>query len=279
MKFVESIKELRAICQQKPSTIYSKNKTYEFFLIRLYRVFSIYFTKLGIIFHLSGNQMTFISIVVTLLGGVLFSFPHPYYWLLGSLMFIFFCILDCSDGELARYNKELSPFGRYFDLFAHGIQSSALFMGVSFGLYAFFSEPLILLLGFIVVISSLLRATSTALRYSHIVDYIRMTGDDSLLSSTPIETKRDTKTVRVYQAKKFLLTFFSVPYQIIIVSILDIFTTPIVISFSSFVIPLNWRMAWLLFFVISTPILLILDVRNTLRLSGKVNKELLAANK
>jgi phosphatidylglycerophosphate synthase len=75
------------------------------------------------LFKLSPNKISIFSMVVVSIGFCIVSFSdQKFYALIGSLFFILFMILDCSDGSLARtllYKHRLeNPLGEFFDAFA-----------------------------------------------------------------------------------------------------------------------------------------------------------------
>lgn len=65
------------------------------------------------------NKITLYMIYSGILGGILFSLPNVYLKLLGALFIHLWFILDCSDGEVARFTRTFSKCGREIDLIAH----------------------------------------------------------------------------------------------------------------------------------------------------------------
>lgn len=65
------------------------------------------------------NTITLYMIYSGILGGILFSLPNLYLKLLGAVFIHLWYILDCSDGEVARYTKTFSKCGREIDFIAH----------------------------------------------------------------------------------------------------------------------------------------------------------------
>jgi len=110
---MESIKELREICQTgRESQIYQMN----WFDKNVSRRISIYITKLCLKLGISANQVTLIDFLMVVAAGVFLTFANPVYWLIGIFFFFLYLVIDCSDGEVARYNvakgkKSKSPFG------------------------------------------------------------------------------------------------------------------------------------------------------------------------
>jgi len=106
MRKVEPISELRKICAKEEEMIYHK--------------ISIYFTKLFLKADLTANQVTALAYATTLLAGFLWLYPTYLNLVLGALLCQLAAILDCSDGQVARYRmRKLSlpqdPLGFYLE--------------------------------------------------------------------------------------------------------------------------------------------------------------------
>jgi phosphatidylglycerophosphate synthase len=142
-----SVAELRAAAQ--PPSIFARNSG-EHWAGRLYvRKVSIHLTRALLNTPVTPNAMTVLMIVVGLgaaallaIGGVL---PAA-----GAVVLIQLQILlDCSDGELARWRRQFSPAGVYLDRLAHHVTETALPIGLGIGV----DEPV---LGLIAAVLSLL---------------------------------------------------------------------------------------------------------------------------
>jgi phosphatidylglycerophosphate synthase len=145
----ESIKELREICQRsRDDNLFQSD-----WLDRnLLRHVSIYLTWLFLKVGLSPNKITLLSILPALGAGALFTLPDPKYWLIAWALFFFCEILDCCDGELARYQKSSSLTGEYDDLMAGVYFIRPLLYGcMSFGIYNVLDSITIFVFVFILV--------------------------------------------------------------------------------------------------------------------------------
>ncbi len=86
------------------------------------------------------NQLTFVTLLLALVGSVLLAFPEWVGW--GAGLFILARFLDHFDGELARQSGKASELGYYLDYISGGLSYGALFlcMGLGFvgtmGVYA-----------------------------------------------------------------------------------------------------------------------------------------------
>ena len=212
MKKIESIKELRKICQPE----YKQVKVNPFYRIyrRFFRIFSIYITRFLIYLHVSANLVSILGLILGIFGGVYFYLGK---FLLGSIIMQLWFFMDTLDGELARYyykkgkkNNYLVK-GEFLDLNSHHLVHSLTFIGLSFGLYNLSNNLWMIYLG----ISSLF-----ALLLNELIDLNRI----KVLYSQKITYKRiNLKDYKKNIFKKILLiyTFPSIINIIFIASLFD----------------------------------------------------------
>jgi phosphatidylglycerophosphate synthase len=81
---------------------------------------------------LSANQYTGLMIVAGMASGAALLVPGLAGALLGAMLMQIYLLLDCVDGELARYRKQTSITGVYLDRVGHYLSEAALLVG--FGL-------------------------------------------------------------------------------------------------------------------------------------------------
>lgn len=81
------------------------------------------------------NQITLFNATIGLIGA--FFLSRPGYWppVIGSLLFLFFAVMDGVDGEVSRLRLQDSQFGYYLDMITDNIVNVAIFVGIAFGLY------------------------------------------------------------------------------------------------------------------------------------------------
>jgi phosphatidylglycerophosphate synthase len=119
-----TVAELRAATQ--PASIFERNSG-EHWAGRLYiRRFSPYLTRLLLRTPITPNGVTWLMIPAGLAAAGLLTLPGlaP---AVGALLLIQLQILlDCSDGELARWKQAFSPTGVYLDRLAHYVTETAL---------------------------------------------------------------------------------------------------------------------------------------------------------
>lgn len=101
---MESIKELRKICQNRG---YQEHPT-----LRFYRLFSIYVTKIFLILKVRPEFIVVLSFLSGIIGGYFYLASH---FILGSIFFVISIFLDQVDGEVARGRKLVTTFGGWLD--------------------------------------------------------------------------------------------------------------------------------------------------------------------
>lgn len=103
---------------------------------RLYmRSISPYFSWLFLRLGLSPNQLTYLMVLCGVLAGVAVSLPMAGAAglagaLAGALLVQTYLLLDCSDGEVARFTGRTSVAGVYLDRIGHYFSEVALLVGL-----------------------------------------------------------------------------------------------------------------------------------------------------
>jgi phosphatidylglycerophosphate synthase len=119
-----SIAELRA--ETQPDWLLARPGA-EHWAGRLYmRRLSPYLTRLVLRTPLSANGVTALMIPAGLLGALSFTFAGVWPALLGVLLIQLQLLLDCSDGEVARWRTQFSAVGVYLDQLAHYSTEAAI---------------------------------------------------------------------------------------------------------------------------------------------------------
>ena len=77
----------------------------------------------------SANQVTVVSLALTLLAPILLAMPAPALALTGALALVVHYFLDKVDGEVARYRKVYSLAGVYMDELSHTFAYAGIFAG------------------------------------------------------------------------------------------------------------------------------------------------------
>ena len=119
-----SIAELRAATQ--PASIFARNSG-EHWAGRLYvRRFSPYATRLLLRLGLSPNAVTWLMIAAGVVAAGLLTLPGIVPAIGAVLVIQLQILLDCSDGEMARWTGRSSVAGVYLDRLGHYVTETAL---------------------------------------------------------------------------------------------------------------------------------------------------------
>ena len=119
-----TIAELRAATQ--PAAIFARNSG-EHWAGRLYmRRFSPYLTRLLVPTRLTPNAVTWLMIATGFAAAGLLTLPGLLPAIGAVVLIQLQLLLDCSDGELARWRMISSPAGIYLDRMAHNLTEGAL---------------------------------------------------------------------------------------------------------------------------------------------------------
>ncbi|AAZ56565.1 putative transferase [Thermobifida fusca YX] len=87
---------------------------------------STFFVRLGV----PPNPITYLMVVCGVLAGVVVAFGGLWSALLAALLIQVYLLLDCSDGEVARFTGRTSVTGVYLDRIGHYFAEVALLVGV-----------------------------------------------------------------------------------------------------------------------------------------------------
>jgi hypothetical protein len=99
------------------------------------RYISIFFTWLFVRTPITANQVTIIQIFLGISGAVLLGFGKIPHLLAGVIFLQWGYILDCTDGEVARWKQQQSINGVFLDLIGHVIVIPAYMFGLGFGVW------------------------------------------------------------------------------------------------------------------------------------------------
>jgi phosphatidylglycerophosphate synthase len=79
--------------------------------------------------RISPNQLTHLMVLAGVLAGAALLIPGIGGALLGALLIQLYLLLDCVDGEVARWRKQTSITGVYLDRVGHYLSEAALLVG------------------------------------------------------------------------------------------------------------------------------------------------------
>ena len=104
-----------------------------FFSVFVLRKFSKLFTWAAVRLRITPNQITLISFAIGLLSA--YEFSRGDFWSIftGALLLQLSIIVDCVDGELARYTRRFSQLGAWLDAITDRIKEYLVFFGLAYG--------------------------------------------------------------------------------------------------------------------------------------------------
>ena len=239
---VEPISELKKICIEgkydaaHPQTWIAKHIT---------RRISIHFTRLYLILGLSANQATLTSLLLGIASGVFFTNSQPLYWFIGLVVLYLSFLFDNVDGEIARYKKQSSSEGRYFDVMVTYFLLPYILACMSFGLYSIIQGLEVFVAGFLAIIG-----ISLIFIHKPIIQSIRYEQKLPYVVPKVVGGKRYSIINQAYKLAKAMLIIPSFKFipQFLLATILDCFIEPFYIT--SFMV--NARFLYLIIFAVGT---------------------------
>jgi phosphatidylglycerophosphate synthase len=99
------------------------------------RPLSIPVTWFALRLRLQANTVSYLSVVFSIAGGVLFALPGFWRPLWGAILLNVFSVFDCVDGNIARVTKTAGPWGGWADAVMGFVAYTAVFFAT--GVYIF----------------------------------------------------------------------------------------------------------------------------------------------
>jgi phosphatidylglycerophosphate synthase len=119
-----TVAELRAVCQ--PEAVMGR-QTAEHWTGRLYmRRFSIHLTRLLLRTPITANGVTWLMVLAGTASGAALLIPGVVGGALAMLLAQLQMLLDCCDGEVARWRRQFSPAGIFLDKVGHYLAESSI---------------------------------------------------------------------------------------------------------------------------------------------------------
>jgi len=116
----------------------------ELFDLYFYRPLAFLLVKAIYSTSITPNQLTVISMIFGVLGGICYSFGTHKAFMFGAVLYLLYNVVDCSDGQLARLKKNGTTIGRILDGVADYVVSVALYFGIGFGYANNSSNPFLM---------------------------------------------------------------------------------------------------------------------------------------
>lgn len=105
----------------------------ELFDLIFYRPLAFLFVKSVYKTKITPNQVTWLALLVGVIGALYFMKGTAEAFFLGAILLIIYDVLDCSDGQLARLNHNGTLTGRIVDGFADYIVTITAYIGIGIG--------------------------------------------------------------------------------------------------------------------------------------------------
>lgn len=128
-----------------------------FFLRRVSKILTWAAVKMGA----TPNQVTIASFVIGLYAAFLFAQGDTWSLIGGAILLQFSIIVDCVDGEIARYTRKFSELGAWLDAITDRVKEYAVFLGLAYGAFVHNGQNLW-------VLAAVLMAIQT---FRHLSDY------------------------------------------------------------------------------------------------------------
>lgn len=132
-----------------------------FFSVFVLRRLSKFLTAVAVKFGATPNQVTVFSFAIGLYAAFLFAQGDPVSLLVGALLLQVSIIVDCVDGEIARYTRKFSELGAWLDAITDRVKEYAVFLGLAYGAMVQYGQNLW-------VLAALLMTLQT---FRHLSDY------------------------------------------------------------------------------------------------------------
>jgi phosphatidylglycerophosphate synthase len=102
-----------------------------FFLRRVSKLLTWAAVKIGA----TPNQVTIASFAIGLYAAFLFAQGDTWSLIIGAILLQVSIIVDCVDGELARYTRKFSELGAWLDAITDRVKEYAVFLGLAYGAF------------------------------------------------------------------------------------------------------------------------------------------------
>ena len=132
-----------------------------FFSVFVLRRFSKMLTAAAVKIGATPNQVTIASFAIGLYAASLFAQGDFWSIFLGALLLQLSLIVDCVDGELARYTRKFSELGAWLDAITDRVKEYAVFLGLAYGAFVYHGQNLWLLAAILMTIQT----------FRHLSDY------------------------------------------------------------------------------------------------------------
>lgn len=128
-------KEIDKINPDKIRLLIANRSNDGFFSVFVLRKFSKLLTKLAVKIRATPNQVTLVSLVIGLYAAYSFAKGDLWSIFVGALLLQISLVVDCVDGELARYTRQFSDLGRWLDALTDRVKEYSALFGLAYGAF------------------------------------------------------------------------------------------------------------------------------------------------
>lgn len=230
---MESIEELQKICQgtirQDVSNIYMRH---------VCRPLSIRMTRFVLPTRVTADQVSQAMIAVGLLSALVLSLPWRGTFLIGAILLQLWYLIDCMDGEVARYRyyqekgkisidkRDTSLTGMYYDMINHYLMNFLVPASLSFGEFLKTGNAFILWLGCAASLGQVMLLAMHDARSRAVLSHLKKY---KTIKVTPQERKAETASNKSHPAKwafsslHYVMTYPSVMNLVLLAAVLAVF--------------------------------------------------------
>jgi len=266
---MESIEELKTICQTT-----AKKDISNIYMRYICRAISIHITRLLIPTSVTADQVSAAMIVVGVVASLFFLCVSPFFFITGILLLQLWYVLDCVDGEVARYRNyhkdqqvtddkmDLPITGAYWDYLNHYIVHGLVPFTVGFGVFRATGNSFWILVGFLASLGQtlLLAIHDTKSRlFLGKINRVAQSAFSITCKAQPAGEKKIAK-VKQWSFGKWIFVIFH--YTTTYPTVMNVLT---VLGFISlFAVPLAARITFIIYYAVASLVVFLGLARNNL---------------
>lgn len=126
-------KELAKVSDERIRLRIANRANDGFYSVYVLRRLSKVLTFLAVKVKATPNQVTLASFAIGLFAAYLFSLANFWGLAFGAILLQVSLVVDCVDGELARYTRKFSGLGAWLDAITDRVKEYAVFLGLAYG--------------------------------------------------------------------------------------------------------------------------------------------------
>ncbi len=229
---MESISELQEICQST-----AKKDVSNVYMRYVCRPISIRLTRRILPSSVTADQVSQAMIAAGIFSALVLAFPWRGTFFIGALLLQLWYLIDCMDGEVARYRyykqtgrisidkRDTSLTGMYYDMINHYLMNFLVPAAMAFGLYLKSGALSVLLGGMLASLGQVLLlamhdARSRAV-LSHLRKYKTIRVVQAPASAEPVQKKERSPAHQAFMGVHYTMTYPSVMNLVLLAALLN----------------------------------------------------------